>query len=123
MENLLQGIPHVVVYINDIIITGRLDDEHLEILESVFSRLEKAGLRLKRGECFFMLSSISFLGYEVSAEGVHPLPEKVEAIQRAPVPTSISQFKSYLGLLEYYSRFVADLTLVVAPLYQLLKKN
>ena len=77
------------------LITWTSDDEHLDILESVFSRLEKTGLRVKSGKCFFMLPSISFLGYKVSAVMAHSLPEKVEVIQKAFVPTFISQLKSY----------------------------
>jgi hypothetical protein len=72
METLLQGIPNVSVYIDDILVTGRTQEEHLQNLQDVLSRLERAGLRLKRPKCAFMLPSFDYLGYQISAEGIQP---------------------------------------------------
>ena len=69
---LLQGIPGVAVYIDDILITGRNDDVHLKSLEEVLRRLERVGLRVKRQKCIFMSLSVSYLGYVINAQGLHP---------------------------------------------------
>ena len=53
----------------------------------------------------FLASSVQYLGYVIDAEGLHPMPEKVKAVQNAPSPTNVSELKSYLGLLSYYSKF------------------
>ena len=84
MENLLQDIPGVVVYIDDVLITGPDESGHMVALEEVLRRTEQAGLRLSKGKCWFMASSVEYLGYKINAEGLHPLPEKVRAIEKAP---------------------------------------
>ncbi len=123
MESLLQGIDGVVVYLDDILVTGRTDEEHLATLEKVLDRMEQAGLRLKRSKCAFMASSVVYLGHRVDAEGLHPNPDKVEAVVQTPRPRSVSELKAYLGLLTYYGRFLPNLSTALAALYALLKRN
>ena len=123
MESLLQGIPGVIVYIDDILITGATEQEHLQALEEVLSRLEKAGLRTRKCKCRFMVPSVDFLGYRIDTEGPHPQPGKVKTIKEAPSPTCITELKAYLGLLTYYSRFLPNLSTTFAPLYALLQKD
>ena len=121
MESLLEGIPGVVVYIDDILVTGCSDKEHMENLERTLHRLSEAGLRLKKEKCVFLAKSVQYLGYVIDAEGLHPMPEKVKAVQEAPNPTNVTELKSYLGLLSYYSKFLPNLSTVLAPLYVLLR--
>ena len=97
MEGILRGIPHVTVYIDDILITGETEDEHLKNLDDVLTRLEGKGLRLKREKCAFMLPKIEYLGHTISADGLHPSKDKVRAIVDAPVPHNVSQLRSFLG--------------------------
>ena len=93
MESLLSGIPGVVVYIDDILVTGRTEEAHLAALDEVLKRLSSAGLRLKKNKCIFLAPSVDYLGYRVDAQGTHPTAEKVKAIQEAPRPTSVSELK------------------------------
>ncbi|KAL6461145.1 hypothetical protein MHYP_G00311110 [Metynnis hypsauchen] len=123
MEGLLQGIPSVAVYLDDILVTGRNDQEHLKTLSEVLKRLEEAGLRLKRSKCSFMGKEAEFLGHKVDSTGLHPLQNKVSAIQKAPSPTNVTELKAYLGLLNYYNRFLPNLSTLLAPLHQLLRKD
>ena len=123
MEQLLQGIPHVTVYIDDILITAETEAEHLQILERVFNRLAKAELKVKKPKCKFMVPSVSYLGHVIDAKGLHPLPEKIEAIRQAPTPKNVTELKSYLGLLTYYGKFLSNLSTRLAPLYKLLSKK
>ncbi|KAI7806716.1 hypothetical protein IRJ41_010699 [Triplophysa rosa] len=123
MEGVLKGISKVTVYLDDILLTGRDDQEHLSILEQVLQRLEECGLRLKRGKCKFLEKEVNFLGHKVDATGIHPVPEKVQAVQDARTPTSVSELKAYLGLLNFYNRFLPNLSTLLAPLHRLLKKE
>ena len=87
------------------------------------SRLDKAGLRVKRSKCEFMKESVAYLGHRIDAEGHHPLPDRVRAIKDAPTPDSVSKLKSYLGILTYYSKFLPNLSTTLHPLYNLLRKD
>ena len=123
MENLLQGVPHTVVYLDDILITGRTEEEHLRNLAEVLKRLREAGLKLKRNKCFFLAKSVVYLGHTIDADGLHPTPDKLQAVQDAPQPTNVSELKSYIGILSYYGKFLPNLATTLAPLYTLLHKD
>ena len=123
MESILQGITGVIVYIDDILVTGSSKEEHNQRLEEVLSRLEKAGLGLKKDECRFNVSSVSFLGHRIDKDGLHPLEDKVQAVAKAPTPCNVSQLKAFLGLISYYSKFLPNLSSTLAPLYYLLRKD
>ena len=123
MESILGDMPGVVVYFDDILITAPTDEEHIARVAEVLGRLRKANLRLKRPKCRFMAPSVTYLGYVIDAEGLHPVPEKVEAIRQAPRPTTVAELKSYLGLVTYYSKFLRDLASTPAPLYKLLRRD
>jgi len=121
MENLLQGIPNVIVYIDDILVSGASEVEHLAVLRKVLSRLKEVGLRLKKHKCVFMTTSVTFLGHKIDAQGLHPLESKVRAVKEAPTPCNVTELKAYLGLLTYYGRFLPNRSMVLAPLYTLLR--
>ena len=121
MESLLKGIPGVVVYIDDVLITGKTDEEHLAALEEVLQRLEQAGLHLLMKKCSFMVPSVIYLGHQIDTEGLRPVADKVQAIKDAPEPRNRSELNSYLGLLLYYSRFMANMSTTMVPLYHLLR--
>ena len=121
MEHLLQGIPGVVVYLDDILVTGQDETSHLRTLETVLSRLRETGSRVKKSKCLFMVPTVSFLGHRIDADGLHPLDDKVRAIEAAPTPTNVTELKSYLGLLTYYGKFLPNLATKLAPLYKLLQ--
>ena len=123
MENLLQGIEGVVVYLDDILVTGRSEEDHLRALEAVLRRLERAGLTVKQSKCTFLPPSVTYLGHKIDAEGLHPLDDRIRAIKDAPTPTSVPKLKSYLGMLSYYNKFLPNLSSVLHPLHRLLRKD
>ena len=92
------------------------------MLDEVLVRLGKAGLHLKN-KCVFLAPSVSYLGFCIDSQGLHPLPEKVRAIQDSPKPSNVTELKSFLGLVQYYSKFLPNLSIVLAPLYRLLCKG
>ena len=85
MDNILQGIPGVVVYLDDILVTAPTVEEHLKSLETVLDRLLKTGFHIERNKCTFMSPSVAYLGHRIDAEGLHPLPEKVKLSPKHPV--------------------------------------
>ena len=89
----------------------------------MLGRLEKAGLRARKEKCQFFVPSVTYLGHKIDAEGLYPLPDKVQAIQEAPTPRNVQELKAYLGLLTYYSKFLPNMATVLSPLYHLLQKD
>ena len=89
METMLQGIPNVIVYLDDILVTGATDEEHVKTLAVVLERLKRAGFRARRSKCTFMQASVTYLGHKIDQQGLHPLKEKVRAIHEAPSPTKL----------------------------------
>ena len=123
MESLLNGIPKVIVYLDDILVTGGSEEEHLHNLELVLKKLEGTGLHLKREKCKLLMSSITYLGHRIDSQGLHPLHSKVDAIVNAPRPTSVTELKAFFGLLNYYGKFIPNLSSVLHPLYELLSRK
>ena len=121
MDTILQGIPRVICYIDDILVTGTSDEDHLSNLGEVLKRLEDCGFRLKKTKCNFMAKSVEYLGHQVDRHRIRALPDKVEAITKAPPPKNVQELRSFLGLLNYYRKFVRNLSSILHPLNQLLK--
>lgn len=123
IENLVKDIPNVVVYLDDILISGENEVAHLRNVDAVLSRLREAGLRLKKDKCCFQVKEVVYLGHKIDSEGVHPLEQKIEAIQKVPEPKSVTELQAYLGLLNYYHGFLPQISTVLAPLHELLQKG
>nr|XP_061834657.1 uncharacterized protein K02A2.6-like [Nerophis lumbriciformis] len=123
MDGLLQGLPQVVVRVDDILVTGKDDASHLKNLGEVLERIAAAGLRLRRQKCVFMAPEVVYLGYKINCNGIHPVADKVEAIVNAPQPTDQTQLKSFLGMLNYYHRFLPNISTILEPLHELLRKG
>ncbi len=112
-----------LVYADDILIFSRSPREHLEHLSQVFAKLREANLRLRPEKCHFAKAKILFLGHIVSKEGITVNPEKTAAITTFPVPKTVTEVRAYLGLCQYYRRFVKNFSNIAAPLNNLLKKK
>ena len=89
----------------------------------MLERLEKAGLSIKLSKCHFCETEIPFLGYLVSPQGVKPNPQKVAAVQHYPTPTNVKDVQSFLGLAQYYRKFVKDFSIKAKPLTMLTGKS
>ena len=123
MDQILQGIPGVFCYLGDIIVTGSTLKEHLGRLATVLERLEEYGLKANREKCKFLRSSVQYLGHLISAEGLHQSPKKVKAITEMAKPQDLTQLRAFLGMVQYYSKFLPDLATHLAPLHRLLQKE
>ena len=116
MENLLQGIPFVVVRVDDILVSGSNDEEHLANLEEVLKGLSEAGLRLNRKKCAFMVEEVVYLGRKINRQGIQPVEEKVRAITQAPAPKNVSEVRSYLRMINYYQKYLPNLSTFAWPI-------
>ena len=122
MDKILQGL-QCGCYLDDIVVTGRTEEEHLKNLEAVLSRLTEYGFRLQKSKCEFMKPSIHYLGFMVDKEGIRMDGSATEALKSAPIPTNKGELQSFLGLANQYRKFVANMSMVAAPLNELLRKD
>ena len=113
----------VVVYLDDIVIFSRCMDEHVVHLNKVLRRLKEHELFVKKEKCEFACSEITFLGHLVSFGQVRMDPKKVQAIWDWAAPSKVPELRSFLGLANYYRRFIEGYSKKAAPLSDLLKKN
>ena len=123
MDCLLQGIPQVAAFQDDLLITGDTDESHILHLREVLHRLDAEGFRLNKDKCEFMLPEVTYLGHRITAEGIKPTADKVKAVQEAPTPKNATELKSFLGLVNFYGKFLPHLSSVLSPLNCLLRKN
>ena len=106
MDQIFGDIPHTFVYIDDILVASETEEEHLKDLKVVLDLLRENGLVTNREKCILGRSSIEFLGYRVDANGISPLPERVEAIRQMKRPTSVKELQRFLGMVNYYRKFI-----------------
>lgn len=123
MSKLLQGCPGVIVFFDDILVTGKTIEEHIRNLENVFKKLAAAGFILNLGKCNFFQQKVKYLGHVIDADGLHKDEDKVKAIVNAPAPSNPTEVKAFIGLVNYYSRFFPNLAQILFPIYELLKKT
>ena len=114
---------HCLCYLDDIIIYSNTFQEHIEHLSSVLTLLDKAGLKLNFKKCQLARPEIKFLGFLVSAAGLSPDPEKVEAVTRMPSPKNVQETRRYLGCVGFFRRHIKDFADIAAPLTDVTKKN
>lgn len=120
VDSLISGIPGVVAYLDDIIISGKTKQEHNERVEAVLRRLQDARLRVNKDKCQFGKTSIEYLGHKIDASGIHPSASKVAAIHSAPAPTNKKELQAFLGMVNFYSRFLEGKAEVAEILHRLL---
>ena len=95
MDTILQGLDHVASIQDDVLITGEDDDKHLQNLDDVLRRFESFGLRVQLNKCRFMQTSVTYIGFTISADGISPTSETVEAIRQAPHPENAESLLRY----------------------------
>ncbi len=123
MERVLQGLPGVKLYLDDILVTGRSEEEHLSNLDKVLTRLREAGLKLKEEKCNFSKESVEYLGCRIDSQGLHKSESKMADLMSMPRPTDVRTLRSFLGLMNYYRKYVRNIADILVPLTKLLEKN
>jgi hypothetical protein len=113
----------VVVFIDDILIYSKNEEEHAEHLRIVLQRLREHKLYAKFSKCEFWLDSVKFLGHTISSKGISVDPSKVQEVMDWQPPKSAHQIRSFLGLAGYYHRFIPEFSRIAKPMTELLKKG
>jgi hypothetical protein len=113
----------VVVFIDDILVYSRNEEEHDGHLHVILQRLREHRLYAKLSKCDFWLKEIKFLGHTISHEGVVVDPDKVQEVMDWKPPTTVRQIRSFLGLAGYYQRFIPNFSRIAKPMMELLKKE
>lgn len=107
-------------FMDDLLIFSESRDLHMTHVRQVLARLKEYGVLINPAKCSWGRNEVSFLGYHVSAEGTRPLQEKVQVIQEFPVPRTVKELRRFLGMLNFYRRFIPDAATIEAPLHSML---
>src|SRR6266540_4720926 len=113
----------VVIYLDDILVCSDTFEEHLAHIRKVFNKLREANLVIKLKKCKFGQRKIKFLGYTIGNDGIRTDPKNIEKIINCPVPTDVTGVRKFMGLCNYYRKFIKDLSKFSKTLRQLLKKD
>ena len=124
MSELFIGLDTVRVYIDDLLhVTKGSWTEHLSVLEEMFTRLQKAGIKVNARKSCFGAHKFEYLGYHVTREGVMPIPKKIEAIQALAVPKTRKQLRQFIGMINFYRDMWQKRSELLAPLTAITSKN
>lgn len=121
MDQILNNIKGVICFIDDVLIGGKTRKDCSEKMMLTLDKFREFNVKVKLEKCKFFELSVKYLGHIISVEGIQPNPEKVRAIVDAPRPNDVTQLKSYLGLINYYGRFLPNLSSELHALYALTK--
>ena len=113
----------ILCYLDDIVVFSATFEEHLARLRGVFERLRFAGLTLKGSKCFFVQEKVKLLGHVVSSTGLAPDEDKLDAISKFPQPRSVKDIQSFLGLCNYYRKFIRNFSIIARPMYEATRKD
>lgn len=119
----LDGLSNVICIADDVIIHSRNDVEHEEHLKNFLTRCREKGIKLNKEKLQLRMSEISFMGHQITANGLQTDPEKVRAIIDMDAPRNRDELRSFLGLINYVSRFLPKITTVIEPLHNLTRQD
>jgi hypothetical protein len=117
VEGMFSTLKNVAVFVDDIIITGKNDNEHLENLRLVLDRLLEAGLKAKISKCAFLQDEIKYLGFLINKDGLKKVPKKVNEILKLQAPKTPSEVKQLTGIINYYARFIPNMAGIMPAMF------
>lgn len=120
MDSVTRGLDFVFVYLDDILIASRTRQEHRAHLKQLCQKLDEHGLAINPAKCQFGLTSINFLGHRIDQHGAVPLPTKVEAILKFAKPTTVKGLQEFVGMVNFYHRFMPNASRIMQPLFKAL---
>ena len=123
MDDMLHDIEGARAIMDDIIIIGRSEEEHDKIMRQVVERATEWNLKLNFDKCQIKQKSVKYVGHVLTDQGLKPNPDRVRAIQEMPTPTSKEDVRRFLGVIQYLSKFIPNLSEIDGPLREIMKKN
>jgi hypothetical protein len=120
MDDILRELDFCFAYLDDILVFSRSPEEHEQHLRNLFRQLQALGILINPAKCIFGVSEVTFLGYKVSAEGFRPLEDRIAHLQACPPPKTVKQLRQFLGMLNFYRRFLTNAADIQAPLHDIL---
>ena len=120
MDTVCQGLEFAFVYIDDILVASKDVEAHKQHLRLLFQRLREYGLVINISKCQFGLDTLNFLGHRITCTGIMPLPEKVDAITRFEQPIIIKGLQEFVGMVNFYPRFLPGAAQMMIPLFEAL---
>lgn len=114
---------NILVYMDDILVPSTTVEEGLQLLEKLFTVIDKFGLKLNLQKCSFLKSQVDYLGHTISAAGTSPGSRKIEAVEKFPVPKNIHEIRQFIGLCGYFRKFIENFAIIASPITNLTKKN
>lgn len=116
-------VGEILVYLDDFLIATETIEHHFHVLEKVFKLLVANLLELRLDKCRFFQTKLDYLGYTITSEGIRPTNQGLEAIKKFPIPRSIKDVQSFLGMCSYFRKFVENFSVIAKPLYDMTKKE
>lgn len=123
MESILSGVPGIAIFLDDIRVSGKDTAEHVKRLELVLKRLSEHNIRINVNKCEFLKDKISYCDYEIGEDGIRKELKKIETVREMPRPKNLTELRAFIGLINYYGRFIKNLSNLLRPLNDLLKKG
>jgi Reverse transcriptase (RNA-dependent DNA polymerase)/RNase H-like domain found in reverse transcriptase len=123
MEQVLRGLQHILIYIDDVLIHTNTLEKHLEALEQVLMRLHQHHLKINLDKCLFGNQQVSYLGFTLTPEGIKPGKAKLKAIKNAAPPNDIKGIQSFMGLCNFFRHHIQDFAIIAAPLFKLTRQD
>lgn len=120
VDEMTRGLQFCYAFLDDFLVFSKDDDEHEAHLHQLFTRMKEYGVVVNTSKCVFGEPEVTFLGYRISASGTKPLESKVQAINDFPLPKTVKQLRRFLGMVNFYRRFLPQSASIQAPLNALL---
>lgn len=120
IDDVLHGLSFCYAYIDDVLVASSTKEEHISHLTAILTRFKEHGIVINSNKCVFANPSLSFLGYHIDQHGICPLEDKVHVIRNYPQPTTPKQLRQFLGLVNFYHRFIPSCAKTLSPLHSLL---
>lgn len=117
MDGILKDTPFTFNYIDDILVASHSDEEHYKHLQQLFQLLSDNGLVINKCKCVFGAKELDFLGHRITSQGVLPNPDRVSALYNCNVPNDRTSLQRFLGMINYYHRFIPHIAETLAPLH------
>ncbi len=123
MEQVLRGLNHILIYIDDVLIHTVTHEKHLEALEQVLLRLHQHHLKINLDKCLFGDRQVSYLGFTLTPEGIKPGKAKLKSIKQVTPPDDVKGIRSFMGLCNFFRHHIQDFSIIAAPLFKLTRQD